>query len=194
LPSADWPLTPSGKTAEGIADEIAIVAYYATHDLAQTDGLSAELRQYVQRLLPDYMVPSAFVPMADWPLTPSGKVDRRALPDPDPSHRAVRNDYVAPRTPIEQQLAEIWQDLLKLERVGVHDSFFELGGHSLLATQVVSRIRAGLSVELPLRQFFDTPTIALLATKITEMDASDLAFAIPIARRGRQRIKRSTLS
>ncbi|MDQ2695915.1 MAG: condensation domain-containing protein, partial [Pseudomonadota bacterium] len=110
--------------------------------------------------LPEHMVPSAFVALEALPLTPSGKLDRRALPEaavPPPSA------MVPPRTPDEELLAGIWAQVLGLERVGIHDDFFALGGHSLLATQAASRIRDAFGVELPLRRFFDSPTVAGLA-------------------------------
>jgi hypothetical protein len=100
------------------------------------------------------------------PLTPNGKVDRRALPTPDLERSWLETKFVAPRTPIEKALAGIWNELLGLERVGVHDNFFELGGHSLLATQVMSRARESFEMELPLFHFFETPTIAGLAELI----------------------------
>jgi acyl carrier protein len=109
------------------------------------------------------MIPSAFVALDTLPLTSNGKVDRRALPPPDGARPELEGVFVAPRTPTEQALAEIWAQILRMERVGVHDNFFALGGHSLLATQVVSRLRNTLQVALPLRSFFEHPTVAELA-------------------------------
>jgi len=123
------------------------------------------LRQYLQGVLPDYMVPSAFVALQTLPLTANGKLDRNALPDPDFGAQAAKH-YVAPRNETEAQLAAIWAEVLELARVGIHDNFFELGGHSLLATQVISRVRSSFDIELPLRALFDAVTVARLSTLI----------------------------
>jgi acyl carrier protein len=127
-----------------------------------------ELRRFLAEKLPDYMIPSSFVTLDALPLTPSGKVDRRALPAPDGARPELEETFAAPLTPIEQALAEIWCSLLKLERVGVHDNFFELGGHSLLATQVISRIRNLFQVEIPLRALFEAPTVAGIALDLVQ--------------------------
>jgi acyl carrier protein len=115
------------------------------------------------------MVPSAFVMLAELPLTANRKIDRRALPAPG-AEAVVRGEYVAPRTPTEQTLSGIWCEVLRLDRVGVHDNFFELGGHSLLAMRVVVRIRDRLGVELLLRTFFEAPTLVELAGRILPHD------------------------
>jgi acyl carrier protein len=109
------------------------------------------------------MVPQAFVLLNALPLTPNGKVDRRALPTPDTATRHLATGFVAPRTPIEIQMCEIWREVLGLERIGIKDNFFELGGHSLLATQVISRSRDIFWVELSLQNLLEYPTIANLA-------------------------------
>jgi acyl carrier protein len=101
-------------------------------------------------------------------LTPNGKVDRKALPAPDQDRPELGNIYQAPRTPVEEALASIWCELLKVDKVGVQDNFFELGGHSLLATQIMSRVRSGLSIELPLRTLFESPTVEQMAAAIAE--------------------------
>jgi amino acid adenylation domain-containing protein len=127
------------------------------------------LRGFLQEQLPDYMVPTTFVVRDSLPLTPNGKIDRRALPDPEQEAAGRQRAYVAPTNPIEEQLAQIWGDVLGVERVGVEDNFFDLGGHSLLATQVISRIRTALDVQVPLRTIFDTPTVAGLARTVAEL-------------------------
>src|SRR6185295_11360867 len=113
------------------------------------DAEAGGLREQLRRVLPEYMVPSAFVVLESLPLTPSGKLDRKALPAPE--HASDDEKYVAPRTPVEEVLAGIWAEVLRLDRVGVEESFFELGGHSLLATRVVSHVREVFGVEVPLR-------------------------------------------
>ncbi|MFQ5796950.1 MAG: condensation domain-containing protein, partial [Candidatus Bipolaricaulia bacterium] len=125
-----------------------------------------ELRSFLKEKLPDYMVPSAFVPLEALPFTPNGKVDRRALPAPDQIRPQMEETFVSPRTPVEESLAAIWRDLLELKQVGIHDNFFELGGHSLLATQVISRLHELFKVEIPLRVLFESPTISALADRV----------------------------
>ncbi len=139
-----------------------VVAYV----VSPPDTSTNELQSFLKQKLPEFMVPSAFVFLDSLPLTPNGKIDRNALPAPDQSRPEMEEHYIAPRTPIEELLAEIWADVLKMERVGIRDNFFDLGGHSLLATQVVSRIRETLQVDLPLRALFEAPTIAELALRI----------------------------
>ncbi|MBE9030668.1 AMP-binding protein [filamentous cyanobacterium LEGE 11480] len=129
--------------------------------------LSNQLYHDLQDKLPDYMMPAAFVPMEALPLTPNGKIDRRALPAVNWSQRDRAVDCVAPRTPMETQLSQIWCTLLKLEEVSINDNFFMLGGHSLLATQMISMIRQEFQVELPLSKIFAAPTIAALTIEIT---------------------------
>ena len=118
------------------------------------------------RELPDYMVPSAFVVLPALPLTANGKVDRRALPAPDEHRPDLASDFVPPRTETEATLARFWSEVLRVERVGVHDNFFDLGGHSLAATKIVARIRAAYGVDLTLRTLFETPTVAGLAAPL----------------------------
>jgi len=144
---------------------------------------SNNLRAMLLPLLPEYMVPNHFVVLERLPLSPNGKVDRKALPRPDMARPALA--YVAPRTATEQDLAQIWADILQVERVGIHDNFFALGGHSLLATQVVSKLRAACQIELPLRSLFETPTVEGVAKAVDAARAeqeqreqeSDLALA-----------------
>ncbi len=134
---------------------------------------AAELRTALSMRLPEYMLPSAFVALAAMPLTANGKLDRKALPAPDATSLVVR-EYEAPQGEIETALAAIWQNLLKVPRVGRQDHFFELGGHSLLAVQLVSRIRAALGVELPLRAVFAGPSLGALAGAVAVAGASTL--------------------
>ncbi|MGA7125461.1 MAG: amino acid adenylation domain-containing protein [Chthoniobacterales bacterium] len=125
-----------------------------------------ELRTYLQTHLPDYMIPSGFVFLDAIPLTPNGKVDRNALPIPENNLPEQKADYVAPRNEIEATMAEIWADVLGLEKVGVFDHFFELGGHSLSATRLLARLKAAFQADLPLRSLFIEPTVAGLSKHI----------------------------
>ncbi len=131
-------------------------------------SLVGDLRAFLKEKLPGYMIPSAFVVLEALPLTPSGKVNRRALPAPSGARPELETAFVAPRTPVEEELAAIWAQLLGVEQVGVHDNFFELGGHSLLATQLISRLRETFQVELPLRSLFEATTVADLAVVIAQ--------------------------
>ena len=124
----------------------------------------SELRTYLQGKLPQHMVPAVWVQLSELPLTVNGKIDRQRLPAPE--GRPEVGAYVAPRTPVEETLAEIWREVLQLDRVGVQDNFFELGGHSLLATRVVARVRENWSLEIPLRAIFDNSTLAKLGEYI----------------------------
>jgi amino acid adenylation domain-containing protein len=129
---------------------------------------TTELRRHLQKRLPDYMLPAVFVTVESMPLTETGKIDRSALPAPEEARPELAQGYVAPRSGLEQVLSGIFAEVLRVERVGIHDSFFELGGHSLLATQVVSRIRQLFAINLPLRRFFDDSTVSGLASAILE--------------------------
>lgn len=128
------------------------------------------LRQHLKRMLPDYMIPTAFVPLPALPLTPTGKLDRKALPAPDDGGAAEA--FVPPRTAVEEALAGIWTEVLRRERVGVTDDFFALGGHSLAAMRVASRIEDVFDVELPLRTLFEHPTIGELAVELADVAPS----------------------
>jgi amino acid adenylation domain-containing protein len=151
---------------EDVPGDTRLVVYLVLHP--GQASTTQELRPFVQQRLPDYMVPTAFVPVDALPLTPNGKVDRHALPIPDPSALLRERPSFPPRTPVEAILAGIWAEVLGLPQVGVENNFFELGGHSLKATQVISRVRQALAVELPLRRFFETPTVAGLALAIED--------------------------
>jgi acyl carrier protein len=124
------------------------------------------LRNFLKDRLPDYMIPSTFVILTALPLTPNGKVDRSALPAPEDRRPDLDTPYTVARTPIEEELAGIWADILSLDRVGIHDNFFDLGGHSLAATRVVSQVIKKFQLELPLRSLFQSPTIAEMAAVI----------------------------
>ena len=137
------------------------------------------LRQYLRGKLPEYMVPNAYVMLEKFPLTPNGKIDRKALPSPTGLRPELESAYVAPRTEIERTIAAIWQAVLRLEKVGIHDNFFEVGGYSLLATQVISRINKAFQVDLSLRSFFEDPTIAGLLRTIEKLRNSGAAFQVP---------------
>jgi amino acid adenylation domain-containing protein len=138
----------------------------------RTSLTTQELRSFLKDKLPDYMVPSAFVILDALPLTPNGKIDRKALPAPDQNRSEFEQSYVAPRTPVEELLAEIWAEVLKVERVGIHDNFFDLGGHSLKATQVMSRLRDAIQVDLSLRFLFESPTVEGLARMVEEKQST----------------------
>jgi natural product biosynthesis luciferase-like monooxygenase protein len=129
----------------------------------------AELRRHVETLLPDYMAPSFLAVLSAFPLTPNGKVDRKALPAPGAERvHGEGSNWSAPQTPVERDLAEIWQTELSLPRVGTNENFFDLGGNSLLAVQIAFKLRQTFQVELPLHTFFDAPTIAALAPKVEQ--------------------------
>jgi acyl carrier protein len=144
---------------------------YIVFEPDQTASIT-ELRNFLKSRLPDYLVPSLLIPLPVLPLLPNGKIDRRALPEPASDRPVLEKSYVAPRTAVEEQLAQIWSRMLKVERVGIHDNFFELGGHSLLATQVISQMREAFMIELSPRQLFAEPTVAQLAVLITQLQAS----------------------
>ena len=162
--------------------------YLCAYVVLRGEVESSALRSHLSEQLPDYMLPSTFVLMDALPRTFSGKVDRRALPAPDQERRALHAQYVAPRTPTEEMVASIWAQVLGVKRVGAHDNFFDLGGHSLRITQVVSRLSKAFQIELPLRAFFETPTVAGLADRIDKAVLSgskgDLQPILPIPRDG----------
>jgi amino acid adenylation domain-containing protein len=153
-----------------------LVAY-----LVQAEGKVASvgnLRASLRESLPEYMIPSTFVTLSAFPLTPNGKVDRKALPAPGSERPELERELVAPRTPVEEGIAAIWAEVLGRDRIGVHDNFFELGGHSLMATQAVSRIQQTFRADLTLPTFFKTPTVAGLAEAVVqkELEQADAAM------------------
>ena len=136
--------------------------------LARVGFSTDSLRSHIAARVPSHLVPAAFVILDRMPLLPNGKVDRRALPEPYKAGAELKTIYVAPRTPFEEVIARIWEDMLGLPRISVDANFFELGGHSLLATQIMSRVREVLNCEMPLRRLFELPTIAELAAAVEE--------------------------
>jgi acyl carrier protein len=155
-----------------------LVVYAGVGKEATTE---VELRRYLKERLPEYMVPQSYVIMEELPVGPSGKIDPKTLPEPKWSLAESEEGYVAPRTPVEEIMVEIWSDVLGVEQIGVHDNFFELGGHSLLVTQVFVRLRAAFQVELPLRRLFEAPTVAALAALVEcELGAETKISSLPL--------------
>nr|HET6903712.1 amino acid adenylation domain-containing protein [Ktedonobacteraceae bacterium] len=169
---------------EDVPGDKRLVAYVVLQ--RQQSVTISELQEQLTKTLPTYMVPSAFMFLETFPLLPNGKVDRHALPAPDQARPELQQTFVAPRTPMEERIASIWSSILGIERVGIHDNFFALGGHSLLAMQVISQIQNTLRITLPLRSFFDAPTVAeqaeLLALSHVSDDLSNKPSIRPIPR------------
>src|SRR5207302_11046494 len=155
-----------------------LVAYV----VSQNDQPSAkDLRNFLKMRLPAYMIPAQFETIAALPMTTSGKIDRRALPEPNSKRVESDENYVAPQSPLEELLAEIWMEVLKVDSIGIHDNFFELGGHSLLAARVVARVRSTLDIEIGMVDLFQAPTIASLASLLNSREAvseNDAEFAL----------------
>ncbi|HEX7242744.1 MAG TPA: amino acid adenylation domain-containing protein, partial [Longimicrobiaceae bacterium] len=159
----------------GAPGEKRLVAYVVAD--GGVDLQAGELRAHLRELLPEHMVPAAFVVLDRLPVTANGKVDRRALPEPG---FAASGEYVAPRSATEELLCGIWSDVLQVERVGVHDGFFELGGHSLVANRLVSRVAEALGAELPIRVVFEAPTVAAMAGRVEEIRRAGLPALPPV--------------
>ena len=157
------------KNQQGDNILVAYVVASSSNPVAASD-----LRSYLAAHVPAALVPSAFVFLQELPFTPNGKVNRRALPEPELGKAETASAFIAPRTPVEESLAKIWCRVLKLERVGVGDNFFDLGGHSLIATQVVSQIERVFNVEISLRTIFERPTIEGLALALLEHQTKDV--------------------
>ena len=138
-----------------------------------------ELRDFLKRKLPEFMIPSFFISIEALPLTPNGKIDPEALPLPTGDRPQLAQDFIEPRTEIEELVAQVWREVLKLEKIGGHDNFFELGGHSLLATRVVARLRTNFNVDLPLRKLFELPTVAALAEHIDFQRRHQSGISVP---------------
>jgi acyl carrier protein len=156
---------------EDIPGNQQLVAYVVPYK-DQAPPTASELRHFLKQQLPEYMAPSAFVTLDSLPLTPNGKVDRRALPSPEGLRADLAAAYVAPRTELEQMIATVWQEVLRVEKVGIHDNFFDLGGHSLLVVQVHRKLQEILQRNFLMTEMFKYPTISSvvehLAPKLTE--------------------------
>jgi amino acid adenylation domain-containing protein len=146
--------------------ETTLVAYLVTDQHPRP--IMDDLRAYLKRRLPDYMVPATFIFLEALPLTPNGKIDRKALPEPGTSRPKLAESYVAPKTEIEQTIATIWQEVLGLDKVGRHDNFFDLGGHSLRMVQVHSKLKVHFEQELPMIKLFEHPTIAAMGQFLSQ--------------------------
>jgi acyl-coenzyme A synthetase/AMP-(fatty) acid ligase/acyl carrier protein len=160
----------SVTTKDNSSGDIRLIAYFVPHN--KPGPTATGLRAFLAAKLPSYMIPASFVMLDEVPLTESGKVNRRALPDPGKSRPHLATPLVEPRTEIEGRVAAIWKDVLSLDQVGIHDNFFELGGHSLLAMQIVSKITESFHLPLALRQMFDTPTVGGVAEVIEKVPSS----------------------
>ncbi|MFG2481257.1 amino acid adenylation domain-containing protein [Streptomyces virginiae] len=156
---------------EDSVGEPRLVAYWVSGGAERADS-TTELREHLGRTLPAYMLPNVFARLDRLPLTLNGKVDRRALPAPEAVRPDLGGDFEAAGTPVEKALAEIWADVLSVDRVGLDDDFFDLGGHSMLATQVVARSKEQFGVAMTLRIFFDLPTVRELAAALEELLAA----------------------
>lgn len=155
---------------EDSPDDRRIVAYVI--GVGTIKPAASELRQHLAERLPDYMVPTNFVVLDRFPITPNGKVDRKRLPAPLEVTDVDREDIVVPRNPLEKELAQIWEHILQVSNLGVTDNFFDLGGNSLIAVNLVSRVRSKLGVELPLMALFRSPTVADMSTVVAELQIS----------------------
>jgi amino acid adenylation domain-containing protein len=174
--------------------EVAVVARYSNAEIAKSNEeieqssiayivpysgeivSSRTLYEFLQQKLPSYLIPAGFVFMDALPINANGKIDRLALPQPQAADLQSSTVYVAPSTPLEQQLAEIWAEVLKRDRVGIFDNFFELGGHSLLASQVGLRIESRLQIALSLQQLWIAPTIAKLAAVLSHSQTEQIVI------------------
>ena len=180
------------KSHPGLRDAVVIAEEGAEKRLfafvVPADGATppaGELRRHLAGILPGYMIPAGFLAVEAIPLTPNGKVDRSALRPPE-SRRPEAAPFSPPRTEVEKILAEVWKEVLKVDRVGVDDNFFELGGHSLLATRIISRVRDSFGVELPIRTLFESSTIAAFAEAVSKRPRNADAPITPVDRNSRR--------
>ena len=152
------------------------LAAYCTSSRQPSPSVS-EIREFLSKKLPNYMIPAAFLFLDSMPLTPNGKINRRALPDPGNSRPVLETAFVPSRTPVEKELAQIWAEVLSIDKIGIHDSFFDLGGHSLAATRVVSQIIKRFQFEIPLQSLFAAPTVAEMAVVLEEQRGKQIGKA-----------------
>ncbi len=155
---------------EDVPGDRRLVAYLVLRE--KQAAIVGDLHSHATKQLPTYMLPSAFVVLEAFPLTPNGKVDRRALPAPQYTRPELEKGFVAPCTAIEKAVAAIWSQVLGIEQIGIHDDFIALGGDSLMAMQVISRLRKVLQIQLPLARFYEARTVAELAKIIEQVKAS----------------------
>ncbi|HYA29912.1 MAG TPA: amino acid adenylation domain-containing protein, partial [Acidobacteriota bacterium] len=178
-----FPFSDSQSCSSG--PDFQLAAYFVPSNGESLDA--PELKNFLRQTLPEFMVPATFIRLDALPHTPSGKVDRRGLPAPDDGPRPVVEGFRAPHGEIEELIAQVWREVLRLDEIGAEDNFFILGGHSLLATRVVARLRAHFNIELPLRKFFALPTIASLAIHVEELrrgrTGGASAAIVPVAQR-----------
>jgi aryl carrier-like protein len=165
---------------EGEGGEVRVVAYVVWR--GGVDGKEEEVRRRMSERLPEYMMPSEMVSMQKLPLTENGKVDRRALPLPKTKRPNLKEQYTPPATDLEMTLANIWRDVLQIERVGVHDNFFDLGGHSLRLVRVHRKMHEVINKDVSLMDLFRFPTIAALATHLLEGQVVESSVAEGVKR------------
>lgn len=165
----------NGATPPDAADADKLLAAFVVMKNGESNTVT-QLRDYLKGRAPAHMVPDIFIPLESMPLTTNGKVDRQRLTEISKTSRKTDADtYVAPRTELEEELAGLWREILKVERVGINDNFFDLGGHSLLATRLIFQLREHFQVDLSLRAVFEAPTIATLAPVIVQGQIEQMA-------------------
>ena len=176
--------------AEGQGEQMRLVGYFIP---AQAEApASGSLRRFLQAKLPDYMVPAALIPLDAFPMTTNGKLDRKALPRPDGSRLDIDLAYAAPQTELEQRIASVFQDVLKIDHVGLHDNFFDLGANSLLLVQVHRKLKNCADCAAPVIRLFQYPTVAGLAAHLAESGNQSSARQQVQERVGRRRAARDS--
>ena len=154
------------STSSGQAQDKRLIAYLVPAQQPAPD--TSVLREFLKQKLPEYMVPATFMILDEFPLSPNGKVNRRALPEPGQQRQQSSAAFVSPQNELEHQIAEIWHSMLQLDKIGIHDNFFELGGHSLLAIQVHSKLQELLDMDISVVEVFQYPTIHSMAQYISQ--------------------------